>query len=140
MTDFADINTKNDDLVKRNPELAAYLGQGIRAKKPSKWHNIKENDPDGEVYDSGREASDAAKFKALVRSGEYLLYVHHMVVPLPGGVKIELDHFLLNRKLQPEVFDTKLFDEKTGKFICTPDWNNKRKQFEDLYGIKIKLI
>ena len=137
MTDVSDIHTENEDLLVRNPELATYLGKGAGPAKVNKFRNIKVKDPDGETYDSGKEAKDARDFTLAVRAGEYLLYKHHLVVPLPGGIQIELDHFLLNKKFQPEVFDTKSED---GKATKTRDWINKKKLFEDTYHICIKII
>ena len=138
MTELADINFKNEDILKRNPELLQFVGS--RPKKPSKWHNIKHMDPDGEVYGSGREAEHARIFVKAVQSGEYIAYLHHLWVTLPGGIRIELDHVLINNKFQIEVFDSKLYDEHDQKFICTDKWRVKQKLFEGTYGIKIQLI
>jgi hypothetical protein len=137
MLDVARWAKNNPDLLKKNPELAGMLHAGEMPAKVSKFRNIRTKDPDGETYDSGREAADAVKFAQAVLAGEYLLYKHHLVVPLPGGIKIELDHFLINKKLQPEVFDTKSSD---GKATKTRDWINKKKLFESTYGIPIQII
>lgn len=140
MTGTNDIDTKNEELLALNPELGEFLGSGSSGRKPSKWHNIKQMDPSGETYGSGREADDALMFTKAVQSGEYLGYLHHFWVPLPGGIRMELDHVLINKQMQLEVFETKLFDKDTGKHICTRDWRNKQKIFEATYHIKIQLI
>ncbi|MDD5511385.1 MAG: hypothetical protein PHI12_11350 [Dehalococcoidales bacterium] len=139
MTELADIDLKNPDLLARNPVLQQLVGPPA-AGKGSKWHNKPATDLSGETYGSGREAEDARKFVQAVMAGEYLAYHHHLKVKLPGGVIMELDHVLINNKLQVEVFDTKLFDEKKQKFICTDKWRTKQRVFEDVFGIKIQLI
>jgi hypothetical protein len=140
MTDFEDIHTDNDQLLALNPALAAIVSPAKSAGKGSKWHNKPAKSLEGETFDSGKEADDALKFTQAVQAGFYRAYLHHVVVELPGGVKMELDHLVLNKKLQVEVYDSKLLDKATGKFICTPEWRNKKKQFEEIYGLKITLI
>lgn len=141
MTEISNINLQNDDLLKRNPELANMLGPTSSAgKKRSKHLNVIVKDPGGEVYDSGKEAADAANLALAVRSGEYLAYIHHLVVKLPSGNKLELDHVLINNMLQVEVFDSKAFDEKTQKYLSTPEWKAKAKEFKAKFGFEIKRI
>lgn len=111
---------------------------GEPEKKPSKMRNIVQ-EIDGERYGSKKEAKDAQNFSLAVRQGEYYLYIHHFIVKLPGSIKMELDHLLINNKLEIEVYETKALDKK-GKFRMTRDWRNKQKLFEATYGIKIKII
>jgi hypothetical protein len=108
--------------------------------KPSKFRNIRTKDPDGETYDSGKEAEDARKFFQAVMAGEYLLYKHHLGVKLPSGNRMVLDHVLINKWMQLEVYDSKAFDKKTGKYLMTDDWRNKANEFKRAFNIEIKSI
>jgi hypothetical protein len=140
MTDMLDVSRwakNNPDLIKRNPELNSLLHSGEMPAGVSKYRNVRTKDPDGEVYDSGKEAADAVKFAQAVKAGEYVLYAHHVRVTLPSGNKLELDHVLINNQFQVEVYDTKALDYKTGKYISTPDWKNKAKEFKAAFGIEI---
>jgi hypothetical protein len=142
MTDVQDIHTDNEELLRLNPELAGSLGP--RPKK-SKYLNVRNTDPDGETYDSGIEADHARKFSLAVHAGEYLFYMHHVVFPLPGGIKIEIDHFLgkidkVNYKIVHECYDSKALDKQTGRHRFTPEWRNKQKLFEETYHIPIGTI
>lgn len=132
MTDMADINIKNEELLERNPGLAELL----KVAKKTKYNNTRYV-IDGEVYDSGREAEHAGKFRAAVSAGVYLIYIHHFVVTLPGNIRMELDHFLVTDGLKIEVWDTKASD---GKATVTREWINKRKLFEATFGIKIRTL
>lgn len=146
MTNFEDINTANNDLIRLNPELANILGGAhglgpLPSKKSKKWFNNRHvTDLDGEKYDSGAEAEHAQQFNQAVKAGKYLVYLHHVTVILPGDVKMELDHVLLTNDLKVEVYDTKFIDKKTGKFVYTKTWLNKKKTFEAVYGLEVKLI
>jgi hypothetical protein len=141
MTNLKDIHSDNSELWELNPELAKLFNpQKQEHQKVPKFHNVITKDLNGETYGSGLEADHSAKFVQSVKSGENLVYVHHLVVNLPGGVKMELDHFIVNGKLQPEVYETKARNKKTGRLIMTRDWRNKQKQFEDIYGIKIQIL
>ncbi|MDD5700630.1 MAG: hypothetical protein PHU23_01155 [Dehalococcoidales bacterium] len=133
-----DINFDNPDLRKLNPELGTLLG-GKPIKK-QKYNNTRVTDPDGEKYDSGKEAEDARNFSLAVRAGEYLFYKHHFTVPLKGGVKFIIDHMLVNNQMQLEFFDSKPYDDRKQKFICEDDFVVKKKTFEDMYGFKLTLI
>jgi hypothetical protein len=137
MLDVAKWAKSNPELLKNNPELAQLLSSGGMPASVSKYRNVRTKDPDGEVYDSGKEAADAVEFTRAVMAGEYVLYKHHVTVKLPGGIKMELDHFLVNNKLQLEIFDSKSSD---GKATKTRDWINKKKLFEATYGITIQII
>jgi hypothetical protein len=141
ITDVGEWIKDHKHLVPINPELAKIAGAGaVTSVKPSKHRNIRTKDLDGETYDSGIEAADAANFVRAVNGGQYLLYKHHLTVKLPGGIRMQLDHFLINNKLQIEVYDSKAWDEKTGSYLITPDWRNKQKLFQETYGIEIKII
>jgi hypothetical protein len=133
VTNFEDINTTNTQLLDLNPELREMVG---KVPKRSKFGNRRQI-IDGEVYDSGKESSDAGKFKLGVRNGDYILYIHHFVVPLPGGYDIEIDHYLVNSKLQQEFYDSKSED---GKATVTRLWINKKKAFKAAYGFDIKIL
>jgi len=126
----------NEDVASRNPELAEEIKN---VAKPSKYHNVVTGDFSGERYGSKKEEQDAADFRMQVFAREIYAYIHHLVVDLPGGVKMELDHFIITKDLKIEVYETKALNKK-GKFIKTRDWRNKQKQFEDKYEIQIKLI
>lgn len=133
MVELAELHTDNEDLLKRNPELAAMLK--VKPKR-SKYGNHRVV-IDNEVYDSGKEASDAGKFKLAVQAGAYLLYIHHFTVALPGNINMELDHVLINSQMQIEVFDSKSTD---GEATVTRVWTNKKKLFESTYHIPIQII
>jgi hypothetical protein len=140
MTDLLDIAKwakGNPELLKRNPEIVQMLGNSEASVSVSKYRNVRTKDPDGEVYDSGKEAADAVKFSQAVRAGEYILYKHHVMINLPGSIKMELDHFLVNNQMQIEIYDSKSSD---GQATKTRDWVNKKKLFEATYGIKIGII
>ena len=138
MTELNDINFKNQALIDLNPELSKLFDKA--ARKRSTRGNIIHLGPDGEKYDSGIEAVHAGNFMAAVRSGEYLFYIHGMPVPLLGNQVIILDHVLINKRFEVEVYDSKPFDKRTGKFRCEDDFIVKKKVFEDLYKKEIKLI
>ena len=143
MTDLLDVAMwakNNPDLMKNNPELQELVHSGEMPAAVSKFRNIRTKDPDGETYDSGKEAEDARKFAQAVMSGEYLLYKHHLRVKLPSGNVMVLDHFLVNKWMQIEVCDSKALDKKTGQYRMTADWKNKANEFKRAFGIEIKSI
>lgn len=138
LTDVANWAKNNPELIKLNPELASMVGN--TSINLSKHRNIRVTDPDGEKYDSGQEAADASRFVAGVRSGEFLMYKHHVPVSLPGGIRMVIDHIVVTKSFQVELYDTKAWDEKTQRYLVTPDWRNKQKLFQDTFGIKIGII
>jgi hypothetical protein len=138
MTDINDIHADNPELLNLNPELAKLVDP--KKRKISTRRNVMHFGPDGERYDSGLEAKHAQEFTLAVRSGEYVAYFHSLPVPLPGNQVLIIDHVLINKQFQLEVYDSKPYDEKTQRFRCEDDFIVKKKVFEDIYKKEIKLI
>ncbi len=130
--DIRDLTKDMSDDVKRlNPELAAVMGGSSQGQRPSKYGNVR-TEMDGESFDSGKEATDAAKFKLAVRSGEYVAYFHHVRFPLQGGIWYEADHVLINNDLTVTVLDS--------KGVLTKEFKLKRKLFREKYHHDIQVI
>jgi hypothetical protein len=130
MMDF-DLSNVSEDIKRLNPDV---FQQEEKPKKRSKYGNVGQ-DSAGMHFDSGKEAEDAHKFMMAVRAGEYIAYLHHVTVSLPGNIKMELDHLLINNQLEVEVFDS-----KGGNATVTRDWKNKAKLFKATYGKEIGII
>jgi hypothetical protein len=128
VNDF-DLSQVGDEVRRLNPDVFQE-----KPKKRSKYRNIRQ-EAAGMHFDSGKEAEDAYKFMVGVRAGEYLVYLHHVTVSLPGNIKMELDHLLINNQLEIEVFDS-----KGGDATVTRDWKNKAKLFKATYGKEIRII
>jgi hypothetical protein len=124
--DNFDLSSVSEDVKRLNPDVF----QEEKPKKRSKYGNVRQGD-----FDSGKEAEDAYKFMMAVRAGEYVAYLHHVTVSLPGNIKMELDHLLINNQLEVEVFDS-----KGGHATLTRDWKNKAKLFKATYGKEIRVI
>ncbi len=129
-----ELSNVSDEVKALNPDMFPPV-----EKKPSKYRNVPVK-LDGMSFDSGKEAVDAGKFALGVRAGEWIAYLHHVRVKLPGNILMELDHVLINKQFEVEVYETKAFDKKTGKPIMTQDWKLKAKLFEATYEKKIQII
>jgi hypothetical protein len=136
--DLNEARRLNPDLDRHNPELPALMGPS--SKKPLKYRNKPTTDLDGEHYDSGLESKHARDFTLAVRAGEYVLYKHHVTFTLAGGVKIEVDHLVIDQQGKVHCFDSKALDKKTGKHRFHPGFKNKMKQFKEQTGIEIEII
>jgi hypothetical protein len=126
-----DLSEVSSDVKRLNPEVFQVEEE---PKKRSKYYNVRQKAA-GMHFDSGKEAEDAQKFLMGVAAGEYIAYLHHVVVSLPGDIKMELDHLVINNRLEVEVFDS-----KGGKATLTRDWKNKAKLFRATYGKEIQII
>jgi hypothetical protein len=133
------LHLDNEDFLKLNPELAP-LVKGTSSSKGNTRKNRIIKSLDGQNYGSGKEAEDALKFTQAVMAGEYFYYIHDMLITLPSGNKMRLDHVLINKKMQVEVYDTKAYDIIRQKFRCEDDWEVKAREFKTVYGFAIKLI
>lgn len=129
----------SEDFARRNSALQAELGEQNKARE-LKYHNHPTASLEGERFDSGKEAEDARNFTLAVRAGEYILYRHHVMIKLPSGNRLELDHVVIDNQMRVRIFDTKAQDKKTGKFLITREWKNKAKEFKAAYGFEIQII
>ena len=101
-------------------------------KPHSKYHSLK-TEYNGRIYPSKRQAENAAKFMALVGKGKpYKAYLEEIPFRLPGGSQHRVDHLLLTWNDTAEWYETKGRDLPMGML--------KRKQTEEIYHIRIRLI
>jgi hypothetical protein len=112
----------------------------VKSTTPRNKYGNKPTLADGHLYDSGKQAADATKFKAAVRNGNFAAYFPDVRFNLPGGIVIEVDHVVINRDLTVYLYDTKAWDKKTGKFRITRDSRNKMKLFRATFGKEIEII
>lgn len=116
----------SEDVRRLNPELDALVH-----KKPPKYHNRRTFAVD-RTFESGLEAVRAGELALLEREREIFCLCYQVVVPLPGGIKYVADFVYLDKQLQVHVEDA--------KGVRTADYKNKKKLFEERYGVKITEI
>lgn len=100
-------------------------------RRRPKYGNQKATTAQNESVDSQREARHIAEFRALGRAGAIVAYARQVEVWLPGGIKMVVDHLVM----QPD--GTWHFADSKG--YTTRDWRNKQKLAASV-GIEIKTL
>ena len=133
---------RNPDLAERNPELMTQEQKERRARdliinKPTKYHSQRTHG-----YASKKEAEYAEQLVLRKAAGEVWFWLEQVPFKLPGGSVHRVD-FMVFYKHNPtavrngqwkawELVEVKGRDLALGKL--------KRRQVEEIYGVKIKLV
>jgi len=126
------------------PKVAGGCGGPLKgvAHKPHKYHAEK-TVYDGRTYDSKAEAGHAMALDMAVEAGKLVGWIPQVSIPLTKTsergktVRIRPD-FLVIREVRPDGTFVGEFLDKKG--VDTSGGKVKRKQFEDLYGVGIRLV
>jgi len=121
--------TYSEDVLKLNPEL-----RDITVKKKSKYRN-KPTFAVDRTFQSGGEAVRAGELMLLLKARQIFNLGFQVAFPLPGNTIYTADFVYLefeDGKLMPVVEEF--------KGIWTRDARIKVRQFEEIYGIKVRII
>jgi hypothetical protein len=125
----------SDDVKRLNPEIYSKVLDMIDVAVPSKYHAVRTGH-----YHSRKEARFADTLELRRKAGEIAFWLEQVPFRLPGDVVYRLDFvvFKVNLDLANRPCWTVEFVEVKGKDL--PMGKLKRKQVEDLYGIKITVV
>ncbi len=109
--------------------------------KPSKYHNQR-TEYGGRIYASKKEADFARGLDLRIKAGEIKGWIPQVMFPLPGGTQHRVDFEVFeasfNHFQDRSQFSAVSFWEVKGRDL--PMGKMKRKQTEELYGIRINIV